>query len=276
MWARAVEGAFANVTLTPRPEKGDFRLSQAADAMVIEVASGPHQVHLRHPTRSLEGMWAVLLQVEGESELRADRHRVSLRPGSAVVLCPDDELCIDLDHYRQRIIIVPRTAMAAPALLRPLHADDPRLRALHAVAAAPASAPVTPWVRLALSPQVRLRRALEWIEGHLDAPPDEVARAQRISRRGLDALFAEHGLTIAHALWEARLREARALLLLEPTLRVVDVALRSGFQTEAHFSRRFRARFGVTPSQARTASVERLDGGSVLGAQASPREATSP
>ncbi len=268
MWARAVEGAFANVPLTPRPEKGDFRVSQAADAMVIEVASGPHQVHLRHPTRSLEGMWAVLLQVEGESELRADRHRVSLRPGSAVVLCPDDELCIDLDHYRQRIIIVPRTAMPPPALLEPLHADDPRMRALHAVAAAPASAPVTPWVRLALGAQVRLRRALEWIEWHLDASPDEVALAQGVSRRGLDALFAEHGLTIAHALWEARLRQARALLL-DPTLRVVDVALRSGFQTEAHFSRRFRARFGVTPSQARTVSVERLDGGRPLGARAS-------
>lgn len=250
MWARAVEGAFANVTLTPRPEHGVFRQSQSADARVIEVAARAHQVELRHPSRALEGMWAVLLQAEGESALKADDERVSLRRGAAVMLCPNTNLHIDLGEYCQRIIILPRTLLAPPALLRPMHVDDPRTRALQAVASAPPTTGVAPWVRLALSPRARLRRAVEWMEQHPEARPDEVARAQGISRRGLDGLFAETGLTISAILWETRLSLARALLA-DSKLRVLDVAMRCGFQTEAHFSRRFRARFGVTPSAAR-------------------------
>lgn len=251
MWARAVEGAFSNVTLTPRPEHGVFRQAHTADSRVIEVAARPHRVHLRHPSRALEGMWAVLLQVEGESELQADGVQLSLRQGAGVVLFPNSELNIDLADYCQRIIIIPRALISPPALLRPLHPSDPRMRALQSVAAAPPPSGIAPWVRLALSASVRLRRALEWMEQHPEATPEAVARAQGVSRRGLDGLFAETGLTIAAALWETRLLRARALLA-ESKLRVLEVALHTGFRTEAHFSRRFRARFGIAPSRARS------------------------
>jgi transcriptional regulator GlxA family with amidase domain len=99
----------------------------------------------------------------------------------------------------------------------------------------------------------RLARALADLETHLADPElsaEMLAAWQGISRRRLDSVFAEYGSSVARSIWERRL-ERIAADLQEPskqTLRLIDVALSWGFNSEAHFSRAFRNKFGEAPS----------------------------
>ena len=82
-----------------------------------------------------------------------------------------------------------------------------------------------------------------------------VARAIGISVRHLNRLFTSHGCTVNQWIWSQRLDRAREQLMC-PTQRRVgigDIAFRLGFATQAHFSRVFKARFGVNPSALRSA-----------------------
>jgi AraC-like DNA-binding protein len=76
-----------------------------------------------------------------------------------------------------------------------------------------------------------------------------LASLQSVSRRRLESVFAQQGKTIEEVIWARRLE--RAAIDLEDRLlahrRIVDIALRWGFSSEAHFSRRFRLRFGESP-----------------------------
>ena len=99
----------------------------------------------------------------------------------------------------------------------------------------------------------RVLAVLAAMERHLDEPWPRAALAQAagVTVRQLERLFAaEVGEGVAaHYL---RLRLERAAHLLRTTDQsATDIALACGFQSSSHFSRAFRARFGVAPSGAR-------------------------
>ena len=104
-----------------------------------------------------------------------------------------------------------------------------------------------------LSPGAR-RRVLELIDANLEA------------RLSIDTLAAEVGLSSAHFsrafketvgqpphrfLLAQRLERARRLL--ETGAQLSDVAARTGFADQAHFTRHFKRQFGVTPGALRRA-----------------------
>lgn len=102
----------------------------------------------------------------------------------------------------------------------------------------------------------RLREALAIIEARFADPSlstDMVARALGLSRRYLNTLLLESGRTFAERVLELRLRKACALLsdIRNDATKVSDIALASGFSDVSYFNRRFRARFGESPSQYR-------------------------
>ncbi|TNC07147.1 AraC family transcriptional regulator [Methylobacterium terricola] len=101
----------------------------------------------------------------------------------------------------------------------------------------------------------RLAGTLAWIEEHLDAP---VTLARLADRAGLSPyhfsrLFtARMGLgPMAHVRARRLVRAARRLVA-EPDLRLVDLALESGFDSQEAFTRAFGRRFGVTPGRFRS------------------------
>lgn len=86
--------------------------------------------------------------------------------------------------------------------------------------------------------------------------PRAVAGAGYVSVRQLHRLFASDGLTFGRWVREQRLRRCRDDLADQRLghLTIAEIAGRWGFRSAAHFTRAFRARYGITPADHRRAS----------------------
>jgi AraC-like DNA-binding protein len=82
---------------------------------------------------------------------------------------------------------------------------------------------------------------------------EAVARRQGVSRRYLQRLLEESGMSFTARVNELRLQKAFAMLMNEQhgKHRISDIAMEAGFSDVSHFNRLFRARFGDTPSGVR-------------------------
>lgn len=74
-----------------------------------------------------------------------------------------------------------------------------------------------------------------------------VANHLNLSQRTIQKLFEEHGLTFSRYLTDERLRHASQDLL-NSNLTVTDIALKWAFCDTSYFCRKFKAKFGRTPS----------------------------
>ncbi len=83
--------------------------------------------------------------------------------------------------------------------------------------------------------------------------PHTVASAIGVSLRRLQEAFQQHRSTVAECIWEMRLELARSMLTATGATPINDVALHAGFADAAHFSRRFRQRYGLSPRDYRLA-----------------------
>ena len=100
----------------------------------------------------------------------------------------------------------------------------------------------------------RLERAREFLHGRSSGPVslEEAARSAALSTYHFHRAFRQvHGST-PHA-YLTGLRLARAKDLLRRGTSVLETCLDCGFQSPTSFSRLFRARFGILPSQIRKA-----------------------
>jgi AraC-like DNA-binding protein len=88
---------------------------------------------------------------------------------------------------------------------------------------------------------------------------ESIARANALSGRQAQRLFASSGTTFSEFVLEQRLLVARRLLLQEASRhrKVSDIAFTAGFNDLSYFHRSFRRRFGITPSDMRTEFVAR-------------------
>ncbi|MEM7178562.1 MAG: GlxA family transcriptional regulator [Pseudomonadota bacterium] len=99
----------------------------------------------------------------------------------------------------------------------------------------------------------KVRRAIEIMERHLETPISiaEVCRQTDISQRQLHRLFQACVRTSPQLYYrDIRLDRARGLVT-QTELAMSEVALASGFANQVHFSRAYRARFGIPPSRDR-------------------------
>ncbi|MGK5673236.1 helix-turn-helix domain-containing protein [Micromonospora sp. URMC 106] len=97
--------------------------------------------------------------------------------------------------------------------------------------------------------RVRIR---DFVERHLDDPeltPRAIAAAHHISLRSLHRLFEDEDVTVAELIRRQRLERCRrdlaAPLVAGQPIHVI--AARWGFTDKAHFSRLFRATYGISP-----------------------------
>ncbi|MBE7199889.1 MAG: helix-turn-helix domain-containing protein [Parafilimonas terrae] len=110
-----------------------------------------------------------------------------------------------------------------------------------------------------------VQRARAYVAAHFGDPglgPADVAAAVGVSLRHLQTLFREDGHNIAAWIWQLRLEKA-AQRLSDPAclhLQLGEVAYRCGFADQAHFSRRFRDRYAMSPRDYRHTALSRAAG----------------
>ncbi|MEU1216080.1 helix-turn-helix domain-containing protein [Streptomyces sp. NPDC005790] len=97
-----------------------------------------------------------------------------------------------------------------------------------------------------------LLRIQAYIDRHLadpDLTPQAIARAHHISLRYLHKLFESEDATVGRWVQRRRLEECRRDLTFHGTATIAAVAHRWGFISAAHFSRVFRAAYGMAPRE---------------------------
>ncbi|MGC5013917.1 helix-turn-helix domain-containing protein [Streptosporangium sp. DT93] len=128
-------------------------------------------------------------------------------------------------------------------------ANDPARPAVHA---SPPEAHAAP----AAHPHQLLARIHVFVERHLDDPrlsPAMIARAHNISDRSLYRLFQDESVTVSQLIHRRRLERCRDDLA-DPGNRdrpIHAIAARWGFGAAAHFTRAFRAAYGLSPREYR-------------------------
>ena len=194
---------------------------------------------------SKDGLDHFLIQthLKGGQEVRRGRHHSEADVGDLLIIDLAKRHVAETSDFSHLTLVVPRPLLA-PYLRRP---DSQEGRVLNGSAddvenAAAAAASL-------------LHRAKSEIERNLASPDLSVSTlcsAVGLSRAGLYRLFAPYGGVRAY-IQDRRLRRAAADLV---SLRhhqkyVYDIAFNWGFASEAHFSRAFKARFGMSPKDAR-------------------------
>ncbi|MEU9671852.1 helix-turn-helix domain-containing protein [Streptomyces bobili] len=108
--------------------------------------------------------------------------------------------------------------------------------------------------------QVLVPRIQLFIDRHLadpDLTPEAIAQAHRISVRYLHRLFQTEDTTVGRWIQCRRLQECRRELARRDAAgrTIAAVARRWGFTSAAHFSRVFRAAYGMSPAEWRDSAV---------------------
>lgn len=99
----------------------------------------------------------------------------------------------------------------------------------------------------------QVQRGIDFIESRLEQDLDllEVSRVAGISHWHFQRIFkALTGETLKTYVRSRRFANALDLLLTTDT-RILDIALRSGFESQESFTRAFKKRFGITPNRYR-------------------------
>lgn len=105
--------------------------------------------------------------------------------------------------------------------------------------------------------QVEMRRLKLFIDAHLHEPDlnaVEVAKSHYMSVRQLQYLFRDENLTVSNYIRSRRLEHCRMALSdpAQASLSILEIAQRWGFPDASHFSKVFRATYGITPRDLRT------------------------
>ncbi len=99
-----------------------------------------------------------------------------------------------------------------------------------------------------------LQKTLADLASNCNVTASDIAQTHGLSLRYLHAIYAANGTSCGRELMRVRLERAQRLLLdpTEPSRKIDDIAWHCGFSDTSHFRRRFRALFGVSPSEMRT------------------------
>jgi AraC-like DNA-binding protein len=283
-WRDAVCDTFVRLECEPdrrAPMRGRLESGTLGDLHVARVQSSPQRVVRTRERASQAGEAFVLLSVQlrGRTVVEQGGSQAVLTPGclafydttrpytlnlpndfdQIVLHLPHDTLHRKvpggLDHMAQCISPSNPFAQAimalAPQLLHMVSAARPAIAQRTCDAAIELMALAMD--SLATHPSAHADGASTASASALS--PTSLASQLHVSLRRLQEVFQVQGTTLTSSIWDMRLDFARGLLLAAPSQRdsVSTIAYRAGFSDLAHFSRRFKQRYGLSPSEFRAA-----------------------
>ena len=229
----------------------------------------------------------VLLKLSGRDTVQQSGREARTRPGDLVMLDSSasvleaeagDSLVIDLPRRRFETVLGPSrlfTALTAGAHLASTILTGSYIRKLVQVSdqlssdaaermasigvdliVASLAERMAQEVPRSMHGNVTVQRAKAYIEanlGDLSLDPPHLAAAMGLSLRRMQELFHERGRHISDYIWERRL-EVAAKRLADPAcahLSIGVLAYGCGFSSQAHFARRFKDRYGISPREHR-------------------------
>ncbi|MBX2868871.1 MAG: GlxA family transcriptional regulator [Acidiferrobacterales bacterium] len=140
----------------------------------------------------------------------------------------------------------------------------------HELAASVADRMIHPHIRNSGEPQTMDLRSrtgvnhpvvlecIQLIEANIEQPllPEEIAELIGISKRQLERLFLRYMKTSPARYYLTQRLEAARSMLEQSNTRIVDIAKATGFRSAGHFSTRYLSSYGITPSEARSRSID--------------------
>ncbi|MGV9541489.1 AraC-like ligand-binding domain-containing protein [Nocardia beijingensis] len=294
-WRELVSQAFVPLAASATDATGftgRLQVSALGSTIVSRVNAGPHTVRRSKSliAHSERGYYKLGLQLRGEAILVQGGREAVLGPGDlalydtdlpytlgfeaatdmAVFMFPSERLRLSAEARRH--ILARRIgrrddlgALVTPLLTR-LVEQNGRDRPHAALTIAEA---VVDLLAALLAddfgaPQPRSHRALlvqakSFIDDNLadpDLTPDRVAAAVHISTRYLQKLFSADGQGVAGWIRRRRLEQCRRELAGTAAIpSVAAVGRKWGFFDAAHFSRIFKAQFGISPGEFRRSAI---------------------
>ena len=270
---------------------GMLRTTEVERLAFAEIGANAHEVHRSPELISKGGndYFKLSIMLGGTSLLVQDGREVALRAGDIAIYDTGRPYSLIFDDdFRNLVVLIPKDVLDLPQELvaeitaSRLPRDTPMGTIVAqtlphvpgAIAGSPAilqhqlarttveliSALLTSTLgadRIEQSPRhVMVRRIRDYIVDHLQDPelgPTSIAAAHFISTRRMHGMFQGEDTTIAAFIREQRLEKCRVDLL-NPAFAdrpVSAIAARWGFTDAAHFSRTFKAQYGVSPREVR-------------------------
>lgn len=287
--------------LTPTGSDADVQLAHAnaEDLALLQMRAPRLEGSFSAMEQSGESLYGVLFVCNGSQSIRMKRSGVALTTGDVAVWRGDVscdfesgmgieklQILVPGDLMRQNWpALVPdaaplrvKTHSAMPALARGFleslwrqrdHLSPTELRvAIHAAMDMLEQAQSMEGTNHARSTD-RLSPIIRFVDDSLEdaaLSPTSIAQHFGYSLRTMHALFARSGKTVAGEIRDRRLERCRLALAQSRTeLSIGDLAIRWGFADASHFSKLFKAKYGIGPRAYRnacTTSVPRpQDGG---------------
>lgn len=285
-WREAVSDTHLGWDL-PRRDAGDFRArfrhQDFGRAQIVHCACDPcHGRRGRHEIgQSHEPSFGLLYILKGRESLNQAGREIVLEAGSFTLWDSTRPIEFGLPDELEKItLLVPQEAvtdllpMAADLVMRPISGRRGRgalltthLRALAREGAGLPAGLQAPVLRAtldllvaAIEPEAEsgegaYQRALrariqDFVLARLNDPalgPELVAASLGLSARQVHRLFNAGGITLDRWIWRQRLQRCRDELKARPHASISEIAYQWGFSDSAHFSRAFKAAFGLSP-----------------------------
>lgn len=286
--ARAAGGMMAHAVDWTRFD-GRVRLAMLDQLKFGRIVASAHDANWTKDllTSADDAFLRILLQCKGTALVEQGDARFFLRPGEWTVLnASRSHLIRSEEDVEEMIVMVPRAAIvprlfdASRKLGRAHSADSNVGRLLFSFArtlideTTPGASPLDEHlegaalelVRALLDEslgnetvstcrEIRIERITAYIDRHIcdpDLSVERIARAMSCSKRYVHALFAG-GPSVHSRIWNARLERCARDLRREDMAetKITTISLSNGFSCPAHFSRMFKAKYGIPPREYR-------------------------
>lgn len=274
---------------TGLPLSGEITTYRGEHISFASMKFSPHVAQFANQTKKQTQSLFISLQKQGETFLKQNNNEITVRPGQFFIFDPDTYFSLETTDTQVYSLHLPVPSFQASigstqklaglridgelgsgallrAMLDELFAMAHRLspEALVKISRLLPGLATSTIFSLEELDEIAPRklacyhktRILQFVEQNLSDPElsiETIAKQVSLSTRYLHQIFEEDSAPLMKQIWAKRLDNCRKDIMStsKRNVSVSSIAYHWGFSNTAHFSRAFRARFGIAPSELR-------------------------